>query len=188
MMRKTYAAMTPTVGTVYRGCSCLSTTTEYHLTFRSTSCGRWMGRTRRTPACWSTSTGRSTGRPGWSHRSRRSTCARVGRWSWSSSSMGPSRWSPSAYDRQYPGTWTCHRTWRCWRTGPYGYQCRTSWSSGRSSREYRTIPYRWRQAGTGSLGNGNARCQWWWPIMQEYTNILMTTLIALSRWKHIFYC
>jgi len=46
---------------------------------RSTCGGRWRGRTRRTPAWRSTSAGRWRGRQGWSHRSRRSTCAQGGR-------------------------------------------------------------------------------------------------------------
>merc|ERR1712226_122801 len=37
---------------------------------RSTSCGRWRGRTRRTPAWRSTSVGRWRGKQGWSLRSR----------------------------------------------------------------------------------------------------------------------
>merc|ERR1711890_173277 len=41
--------------------------------FRSTSCARWRGRTRHTPAWRSTSAGRWRGRRGWSLRSRRST-------------------------------------------------------------------------------------------------------------------
>merc|ERR1712223_1221118 len=45
---------------------------------RSTSCGRWRGRTRRTPAWRSTSAGRWRGKPGWSLRSRQSTSSRGG--------------------------------------------------------------------------------------------------------------
>merc|ERR1712081_130508 len=47
-----------------------------HLKFRSTSCGQWKGRTRRTPAWRSTSAGRWRERQGWSLRSRRSTSSR----------------------------------------------------------------------------------------------------------------
>merc|ERR1711972_278295 len=43
---------------------------------RSTCGGRWMGRTRRTPAWRSTSAGRWRGMPGWSLRSRQSTSSR----------------------------------------------------------------------------------------------------------------
>jgi len=42
---------------------------------RSTCGGRWRAQTRRTRPWRSTSAGRWTGRRGWSHRSRRSTCA-----------------------------------------------------------------------------------------------------------------
>lgn len=45
---------------------------------RSTCGARWRGRTRRTRPWRSTSAGRWTGRPGWSRRSRRSTCAPAG--------------------------------------------------------------------------------------------------------------
>ena len=43
--------------------------------FKSTSCVRWQARFRHTPAWRSTSAGRWTGRPGWSHRSTPSTSA-----------------------------------------------------------------------------------------------------------------
>merc|ERR1711990_900657 len=43
---------------------------------RSTSCGRWRHRTHRTPPSRSTWTGRWREKPGWSHRSRRSTSSR----------------------------------------------------------------------------------------------------------------
>lgn len=52
--------------------------------FRSICDGRWMGPTHRTLASRSTSVGKWTEKPRWSHRSRRSICAPVGRWSWSS--------------------------------------------------------------------------------------------------------
>ncbi len=48
---------------------------------RSTCGGRCWGRLHRIPAWWSTSAGRWTGRPGWSRRSRRSTCAQGEQWS-----------------------------------------------------------------------------------------------------------
>ncbi len=54
---------------------------EFGCVFRSISCGQWRGRLHRTPACWSTSAGRWTGKPGWSHRSIRSTSSQVERWS-----------------------------------------------------------------------------------------------------------
>merc|ERR1719222_530573 len=43
---------------------------------RSTSCGRWRHRTRRTPPLSSTWHVRCRAKPGWSHRSRRSTSSR----------------------------------------------------------------------------------------------------------------
>lgn len=48
------------------------------LLLRSTSCGRWLVRPRRTPVCWSTSAGRWSERPGWSHRSTPSTSSQGG--------------------------------------------------------------------------------------------------------------
>ena len=111
---------------------------------RSTSCGRWMGRTRRIPALRSTSVGRWRGKPRWSHRSIRSIYALVGRWSWSSLCWEPRRWSPSAFCRRYRGTCWYHRRGRCWRTDPYGYQCRTSWYCCRWSHGFRRIPFLWR--------------------------------------------
>ena len=68
---------------------------------RSTSCGRWQGRTRRTPASRSTSAGRWRGRPGWSHRSRLSTSSQVEQWSWSSLLVVPLQSSLLSFSQQY---------------------------------------------------------------------------------------
>ena len=68
---------------------------------RSTSCVRWMVQIRRIPAWRSTSVGRWTMKPGWNHRSIRSTFSLVEQWSWSSWCLGPKLWFPSAFCRQY---------------------------------------------------------------------------------------
>lgn len=52
--------------------------------FRSICGGRLRVPTHRTPVWRSTSVGMWTTKPRWNHRSRRSICAPVGQWSWSS--------------------------------------------------------------------------------------------------------
>lgn len=74
-------------------------------------CGeRFLDRFRRILPLRSTSVGRWTMRPKWNLRSRRSIYVLVGQWSWSWWLMGPMRWFPFAYDRQYLGTWWYHLT------------------------------------------------------------------------------
>ena len=89
---------------------------------------------------WQTFVGRWRAMPRWILQSRRSICVPVGRWFWFSLWMEPRRWFPFAFGPQFRGTLWCRQRGQCWRTSPYGYQCRISWWSCRKSHGCRQIP------------------------------------------------
>lgn len=136
--------------------------------FRSICGGRWRGQTHRTPACWSTSAGKWTERPRWSHRSKQNISSQEEQWSarreerkgftkrtseqltashkescspWFSWCLGPRRLFLSAYGRQYQGTWWFHQTTHCWHKGPYECQCHTSWCCCKRFHGCQQTPY-----------------------------------------------
>jgi len=93
---------------------------------RNTSCERWKAQTRRTPACWSTSVGRSTATQELNRRSTPNIFSPAARWSWSSLLPAPKPWFLSACGRRCQGTLWFPQTVQCWHKDLYVCRHHTS--------------------------------------------------------------